>query len=386
MLYISHIFRNFANTMETSIFKYDSSVIISAVKVIKNAILQSRYNAARLANRELLSLHFNIGEFISTNSRNVKWGSGAIAAISDLLQKELPGLKGFSESAIKRMRTFYEGWARYVTNRPTALDDLTISQKGVVISNRPIALDDFSEEEMEWFVSIGFSHHYEILIKTKSLQERLYYIRRCATEFWSVEKLRYYLKDKPYATGITNNTFSTTIPNKDLRAAALRAFKDEYLLDFVNVEDPDTFDEKVLEQQIVHNIKNFILAFGKDFAFMGNQYRLIVSGKEYFIDLLFYHRSLRCLVAVELKNTEFMAEHAGKMNLYLSALDDCVRNPDENPSIGIILCRDKDEKTVEYAFRDISTPMGVAKYRTADELPPEIRNALPDPEDLRKLL
>jgi len=247
-------------------------------------------------------------------------------------------------------------------------------------------LDDFSEQEMEWFVSIGFSHHYEILIKTESLQERLYYIRRCATEFWSVEKLRYYLKDKPYATGITNNTFSTTIRNKDLRAAALRAFKDEYLLDFVNVEDPDTFDEKVLEQQIVHNIKNFILAFGKDFAFMGNQYRLIVSGKEYFIDLLFYHRSLRCLVAVELKNTEFMAEHAGKMNLYLSALDDCVRNPDENPSIGIILCRDKDEKTVEYAFRGISTPMGVAKYRTADELPPEIRNALPDPEELRKLL
>ncbi len=372
--------------METSILKYDSAEIVSAVQVIKNAILQSRYNAARLANRELLSLHFNIGEFISINSRNVKWGSGAIAAISDLLQKELPGLKGFSESAIKRMRTFYEGWAKYVTNRPTALDDLTIPQNGVAISNRPIALDDFSEQEMEWFVSIGFSHHYEILIKTTSLQERLYYIHRCATEFWSVEKLRYYLKDKPYATGITSSTFSTTIPNKDLRAAALRAFKDEYLLNFVNVEDPDTFDEKVLEQQIVHNIKIFILAFGRDFAFMGNQYRLIVSGKEYFIDLLFYHRSLRCLVAVELKNTEFMAEHAGKMNLYLSALDDCVRNPDENPSIGIILCRDKDEKTVEYAFRGISTPMGVAKYRTADELPPEIRNALPDPEELRKLL
>jgi len=116
--------------METSILKNDSAEIVSAVTVIKNAILQSRYKAARLANRELLSLHFNVGEFISINSRNVKWGSGAIAAISDLLQKELPGLKGFSESAIKRMRTFYEGWAKYATNRPTALDDLTISQKG----------------------------------------------------------------------------------------------------------------------------------------------------------------------------------------------------------------------------------------------------------------
>lgn len=372
--------------METSVSKLNSAEISAAVNIIKNAILQSRYNAAKLANRELLSLYYNVGEFISLNSRNAHWGSNAISNISELLQKELPGIKGFSESGIKRMRTFYEGWTKYVsaTSTPTHAD--TFSTGALIISNRPMALDDFSETEIEWFMSIGFSHHYEILIKTSSLQERLYYIHRCATEFWSVEKLRFMLKDKPYNAGISNSTFPTTIANPDLRAAALRAFKDEYLLDFVNIEDPDTFDEKILEHQIVHNIKNFILAFGKDFAFMGNQYRVMVSGKEYFIDLLFYHRSLRCLVAVELKRNEFLAEYAGKLNLYLSALDDCVKNPDENPSIGIILCRDKDEKTVQYAFRGISTPMGVATYRTANELPPELRKVLPDPEDLRKLL
>lgn len=372
--------------MENSIPSLNSAEIVFAVKQIKDAILVSRYKAARMANKEMLSLYYNIGEYISTNSRNAKWGSGAIKAISELLQKELPGLRGFSESGLKRMRTFYEGWNKYIANRPTPLDEIaTINAE--IISNRPMALDDFSDQELEWFLSIGFSHHYEILIKSKSLQERLYYIRRCATEFWSVEKLRHMLANSPY-NGLDNttNNFLQTVPNPDYRAAVMRAFKDEYLLEYVNIEDPDTFDERVLENQIVHNIKNFILTFGKDFTFMGNQYRLIVSGKEYFIDLLFYHRSLRCLVAIELKKNEFMAEHAGKLNLYLSALDDCVKNPDENPSIGIVLCRSKDKKTVQYAFRGITTPMGVATYKTADELPPEVRNVLPNPDDLKKLL
>lgn len=372
--------------MEIAMNRHSNTDIISAVKDIKNAILTSRYNAARLANREQLTLYFNIGEYISAHSRTAKWGTGAIASISELLQKELPGLRGFSESGIKRMRTFYEGWYKYTSAHPTSQDDFSAVSDLPVISNRPIVLDDFSEQEVNWFLSIGFSHHYDILIKTNTLQERLYYIRRCATEFWSVDKLRYMLKNKPYNAELSTSTFENTIQNPDLRAAALRAFKDEYLLDFVNIEDPDAIDERILENQIVHNIKDFIMAFGKDFAFMGNQYRVMVSGKEYFIDLLFYHRSLRCLVAIELKKGEFMAEYAGKLNLYLSALDEYVRNPDENPSIGIILCKDKDEKIVQFAFRGITTPMGVAKYRTADELPPEIRKALPSPDDLKNLL
>lgn len=358
----------------------NKSEIVSAVSTIKNAILKSRYIAAKLANKELLSLYFNVGEFISSNSRNAKWGSSAISLISQLLQKELPGLRGFSESGIKRMRTFYEGWCKYVTIRPMASDE------SATVKNRPMVLDDFSEQEKNWFFSIGFSHHYDILIKTHTLQERLYYINKCATEFWSVDKLRYMLKNNSYATPYMNSNFTDVIPNVNLQTAAMRAFKDEYLLDFINVEDPDLFDERILEHQIVHNIKNFIMAFGRDFTFMGNQYRIIVDGKEYFIDLLFYHRTLRCLVAIELKRGAFLAEYAGKLNFYLSALDEYVRNKDENPSIGIILCKDKDEKTVQFAFRGITTPMGVAKYKTANELPPEIRNILPDPEELKKLL
>ena len=169
------------------------------------------------------------------------------------------------------------------------------------------------------------------------------------------------------------NNFAKTIANVDLRSKALRSFKDEYLLDFVNIEDPDETDERVIEQQIVHNIKNFIMALGSDFSFMGNQYRLVVSEKEYFIDLLFFNRRLQALIAIELKRGEFKPEYAGKLNFYLSALDEYVKLPHENPSIGIILC-------------NINKPMGVATYRTSSELPKEYQGILPEPEELRKLM
>ena len=145
-------------------------------------------------------------------------------------------------------------------------------------------------------------------------------------------------------------------------------------------------DERVLEQQIVHNIKNFSMALGRDFSFVGNQYRLVVDEKEYFIDLLFFNRRLQSLVAIELKRGDFKPEYAGKLNFYLSALDEYVKLPNENPSIGIILCKDKNSKTVEFAFRDINKPMGVASYKTSSELPREYRGILPDPDELRKLM
>ncbi|MDR0506544.1 MAG: DUF1016 domain-containing protein, partial [Dysgonamonadaceae bacterium] len=185
---------------------------------------------------------------------------------------------------------------------------------------------------------------------------------------------------------ITNN-FNKTIADIDFRKAALNAFKDEYLLEWINLEDPDDEpDERVLEQEIVLNIRKFIMALGKDFSFMGNQYRLEVDGKERFVDLLFFNRRIQSLVAIELKKGDFKPEYAGKLNFYLSALDDMVRMPHENPSIGIILCKNQGQKTVEYAFRDISKPMGVAKYLLANELPDEYKDILPSAETLKQLL
>jgi len=289
------------------------------------------------------------------------------------------------------MRIFYESWCSMFENRPLSADDLQssiipVGDKGH-IEIRPLTTDELSPETLEAFLAVGFTNHYEILAQKKDVEQRLFYIVNCATGFWNGDKLKYYMKDDLFGKrGNMPNNFAKTIANVDLRSKALRSFKDEYLLDFVNIEDPDETDERVIEQQIVHNIKNFIMALGSDFSFMGNQYRLVVSEKEYFIDLLFFNRRLQALIAIELKRGEFKPEYAGKLNFYLSALDEYVKLPHENPSIGIILCKDRDSKTVEFAFRDINKPMGVATYRTSSELPKEYQGILPEPEELRKLM
>lgn len=289
------------------------------------------------------------------------------------------------------MRIFYEEWSGLFENRPSSTDDLEMPMILMGDSNhfaiRPLLADELSPEELESFLTVGFSNHYEILAHVKDFQQRLFYVGRCATGFWSVKKLLYYLGEDLYSKeGTMSNNFATTIAKEDLRQRAMLSFKDEYFLDFVNIEDPDDTDERVLEQQIVHNIKNFIMALGGDFSFMGNQYRLVVDEKEYFIDLLFFNRRLQSLVAIELKRGEFKPEYAGKLNFYLSALDEYVKLPNENPSIGIILCKDKNSKIVEFAFRDINKPMGVSTYKTSAELPKQYRGILPDPEELRKLM
>jgi predicted nuclease of restriction endonuclease-like (RecB) superfamily len=183
------------------------------------------------------------------------------------------------------------------------------------------------------------------------------------------------------------NNFEKTISDKDFQRKAMLSFKDEYLLDYINIESPDDEpDERVLENEIMNNIRKFIMSLGKDFSFIGNQYRMIVEEREYFVDLLFFNRQLQSLVAIDLKRGEFKPEYLGKMNFYLSALDDLVKLPHENPSIGIILCKSQNQKLVEYTFRDMSKPMGVATYKTAKELPAEYRDVLPDTESLMELL
>ena len=374
-----------------------------AIRVIKSAILKSRYRAATLANKELLSLYYGIGKYISEHSREGFWGKRAIETISEKLQQELPGLRGFSPVNIKRMRQFYEAWESYfTTNRAVTYKSQRISQKNkekrplatdeidlnLLVEKRPLPTDEFQLVNLRHFVSLGFTHHYELLIKTNTLEERLFYIEQCAIGLWNVESLRYYLKSKLYAKqGKLPNNFRTTIPNKDLQQKAIVSFKDEYLLDYINIESPDDeTDERVLESKIVSNIRKFIMSLGKDFSFIGNQYRLVVENQEYFIDLLFFNRQLQALVAIELKQGEFKPEYLGKMNFYLSALDDLVRLPHENPSIGIILCKTKKQKIVEYAFRDMTKPMGVATYKTASKLPSKYKNILPDAERLKELL
>ncbi|HRZ78999.1 MAG TPA: PDDEXK nuclease domain-containing protein [bacterium] len=357
-----------------------------AIKVIKNAILQSRYKIAVLANRELLSLYFGIGEYISMNTRNRFWGTGAIEEISEKLQKELPGLRGFSATNLKNMRLFFEEWHNIITNRqPSTADFLTDENQEITI--RQLSTAELTETQKEEFLSVSFTHHREIIRSCNTLEKRLFYIKYSAKEFWSIEKLKSQLKSHFFdRQGKIINNFTNTLSEHDFRDRALRSFKDEYLLDFVNLKDPDEENERVFEKEIVQNVKKFIMTLGADFCFIGNQFRLVVNEEEFFIDLLFFNRSLRCLVALELKNGKFKPEYFGKMNFYLSALDEYFKQDHENPSIGIILCKEKVNKIVEFSFRDLKKPMGVATYKTASELPAEYKNILPDAESFRKLM
>ena len=361
-----------------------SQEYLQAVKDIKSAILKSRYAAAKQANKELLKLYYSVGGYVSAHSRDGYWGSNAIETIAKGLQQELPGLRGFSARNIKNMRMFYEQWSPYI-NRQMLPDDLISSYTSTNYEIRQLTTAEFPIDN---FMAVGFTNHVEILSKIKDFDERLFYISQCAHGSWTKDTLKYHIAEDLYHKqgSIRQTNFNHTISDDDFKRKALQSFKDEYLLDFINIEDPEDVDERVIEQSIIQNIKNFIMAFGKDFAFMGNQYHLEVEGHDYYVDLLFFSRKLRSLVAFELKRGEFKPEYTGKLNFYLSALDEYIKLPNENPSIGIILCKSKSDKIVELSFRDTSKPMGVATYRTSSELPKELRDALPDMEDLKKLL
>lgn len=376
----------------------ETNSYLSAVGEIKKAILKSRFTAASLVNKELLVLYFYIGKYVSFHTRNKNWGKGAIDQISNLLQQELTGLRGFSATNIKNMRIFFEEWRfleqSFLANSAVELFDF---KEYPQIEIRQLTTDELNSLEIRQTASadlermifkIGFSHHREILNKCKTLDERIFYIQKSALEFWSHETLKHHLKNNLYQkTGKFTHNFDTNLPENAFKKKALMAFKEELLLDFINIEDTDEEpNERVLEHSIVLNIKKFIMALGSDFSFIGNQYRLIIEDEEYFIDLLFYNRKIQSLVAIELKKGKFKAEYAGKMNLYLSALDEYIKQPHENPSIGIILCKEKNNKIVEFAFRDTSKPMGVVTYKTYNDLPENYKNILPSTEELKKLM
>ncbi len=374
----------------------DLHTYTEAVRVIKEAILRSQYRAASSANKEQLSLYYGIGCYVSKNSREGFWGKGAIETISQQLQKELPGLRGFSATNIKNMRSFYEEWSPVINRQPTADESKTLTtvsnseldEQLLLVEIRPPMADEFNWSD---FVAIGFSHHIEIITKAKTLEARLFYIHESATRFWNKYTLRDYLKEDLYShRGTLPNNFTATMPSAKQALKAVNTFRDEYLLDFINIEELDTQDgdlnERVLEKAIVDNVKRFIMTFGQDFIFVGNQYRVEISGEEMFVDLLFFNRELNALVAVELKSGKFRSSYLGQLSTYLSALDAYVKKPHENPAIGIILCRDMNQSFVEFAIRDYDKPMGVATYRASKDMPERFRKALPDIEDLKKLL
>lgn len=373
-----------------------------AAETIKTAILNGQYEAAKGVNRVQLLTNYAIGKYVSMNTRNGVWGTGALKAISERLRKLLPGLRGYGETQLKEMRLFYEGWSFLDVKSSVVTDDLPHDNSSVAIDELQLVdpVEDImglikvatpADFPMEDFLNTPFTHHSTILRKCENNEERYYYMHRCVEEHMAVERLKVIIGNGDFKKGIVPNNFLDRIGDKSLARKAVMQFKDSYLLDFINVEeigerDKEDIDERVVEKQIIHNIKKFIMESGKDFAFVGNQYHLEIYSEEFFSDLLFFNRELNALVVVELKTGKFKSGYLAQLMTYLRILDDKVKKPHENPSIGIVLCKEANRSFVEYVMQDYDKPMGVATYTTSQETPEALKDALPDMDELKKLL
>jgi predicted nuclease of restriction endonuclease-like (RecB) superfamily len=316
---------------------------------IKQRILQSQYEALKSVNKALIALYWDIGKSIVEKQDAFGWGKSVVKTLAEDLQKEFVGMKGFSERNLWNMRTFY------------------------------LEYKD-SEKLQALTAEIGWTHNVTIFQKCKDGLEREFYMQMTKRYGWTYRVLINHIENKSYEKFLLNQTnFDETVPQKYKEQAKL-AVKDAYVFDFLELGEEHS--ERELETAIVKNIGKFLTQMGNDFTFMGNQYRLEVDGEEYFIDLLLFHRRLKSLIAVELKIGKFKPEYAGKMNFYLSALNDLVRLEDENPSIGIIICKEKSRTTVEYALKDSNKPIGVSSYQLLHKLPSDLQSFLPSSEEI----
>lgn len=341
---------------------------IQFIADLKQNIVQSRYIAMRLANKEQLLLYLRTGKMLAEKIDNEEWGSRVIDRIAQDLQKQLPGLRGFSPRNLRLMRRLYGEYQSIIIWQ-------SVTAKFPLINVPVIA---------ECFWGISFTHHILLLNRCETMEERFFYIESCAAQFWSVSLLEHHLEANLYKhQGKLPNNFAGVLSDQ-LKPSALEVFQDEYLMDFIT--ESDTEDERTFEGKAVSDIKNLILCLGKGFCFIGNQYRLEVGGEEFFVDLLFFNRHLQCLVAFELKRGKFKPGYAGQLNFYLNVLDEKVKLPQENASIGIVLCKEKSNTVVEFSIRNIDKAMGVATYCTTREVPQEMRDILPDAGELARLL
>ena len=377
--------------------------LITAVEAIKTAILQSQYQAAKDVTRVQLILYYGIGRYLSSKKGKKTWGTSVLETISSQLRKELPGLRGFSATSLKNMRLFYDNWSFLEnSNSSVTIDELPEKTNSSDASDEfkyiiPISdfklsgvnLNDFPVED---FFKVPFSHHIAIFSKVKNLTERYYYIHRVVEENLQVDTLEMLIKKNAYKhqKKLPNN-FERTITPASLAKKAVEMFKDEYLLDFINVEeigerDAADVDERVVENAIIHNVKNFIMTFGKDFAFVGDQYHLEAFNEEFFSDLLFFNRELNCLVVVELKRGEFKPAYLGQLSAYLRIVDDKIKKPHENRTIGIVLCKSMNKQFAEYVIQDYDKPMGVTTYKSLSEMPEDMQKVLPDLDDIKKIM
>lgn len=324
---------------------------------LKGKIRSAQMKAAVAVNRELLALYWEIGRSLSQKVEDEKWGAAVVEELSKDLKTEFPDQKGFSRSNLFSMKKWYEFYSSSVLE---------------------------IEKVQQLVGQIPWGHNVLIITRSETVEEALFYCQKTIENNWSRAVLSHQLENelhKRQSKAINNFGKTLPEPQSDL---AIETLKDPYKLDFIELSEK--IAERDLENQLVEHITSFLLELGAGFSFVGRQVPLKVDGTDYFIDLLFYHIKLKCYVVVELKITEFQAEFAGKMNFYLSAVDDLMKDGNDNPTIGILLCQSKSKIVAEYALRGLSQPIGIAEYELSKAVPKELKSKLPTIEQLEEEL
>jgi predicted nuclease of restriction endonuclease-like (RecB) superfamily len=317
---------------------------LTFIASVKEKIRLAQYEAFKEVNTQLIRLYWDIGKDISER-QGESWGKSIVTVLSKELQKEFPGISGFSERNLWLMTQFYNEYHEVEFLQPLVAE-------------------------------ISWTKHIAIMGRCKDNQERRFYIMATKKFVWSKNVLIHQIENKTYEKYLLGQTNFDATLSDTVKKQAVLAVKDEYTFDFMDLSNEHT--ERQLESALVNNIRSFLLEMGSPFTFIGNQFKLQIDDKEYFIDLLLYHRELQCLVAIELKIGEFQPEYKGKMEFYLSLLNDKVKMPHENDSIGIIICKEKNRTVVEYSLKTSSLPIGVSTYTTTTKLPRDYKRLLPD--------
>lgn len=320
---------------------------------VKERVRSAQYAALKAVNTELVGLYWDLGRMIVERQEQAGWGKSVVERLSQDLRREFPGVAGFSVQNLWYMRQFH--------------------------------MEYRGDERLQPLVGeIAWAHNLVIMSKCKAPLEREFYLRMTRKFGWSKNVLIHQIDNQSYEKSLSGQTNFDQTLTPELRVQAKLAVQDEYTFDFLELAEQHS--ERELERALITRVEDFLRAMGGRFAFMGSQYRLEVDGREFFLDLLLFHRRLRALVAIELKIGDFQPEFVGKMQFYLTALDRQVRQEDENPSIGIILCKEKSRTIVEYALHDATKPIGVATYQITKTLPKEFKGQLPKPEEIAALL
>ena len=343
---------------------------------VKTKVRSSQIKAAVAVNTALIEFYWDLGKMLSEKEN--MWGRKLVENVAKDLKMEFPDMQGLSRRNLFNAKKFFQFYETELVQQPVAL-----------IGKQPTSRSKTTDNQQTLFVQqvvgqVPWGHNILIFTKSKNIQEALFYIQKIKEHNWSRDILALQIKSNLYqrsGKAITNFTHTLPAPNSDL---AQQTLKDPYIFDFLQLAED--YKERDIENQLIQHITRFLLELGKGFAFIGRQYNIQLNEKEYFIDLLFYHIPMQSYVVVELKNGDFKPEYAGKLNFYLTLIDKTLKRANENPTIGILLCRGKDNLEVEYALQDIDKPMGVSEFELFTQLPDNLKSSLPTIEELEKQL